>query len=150
MVIGRAVALRIAAVVALALGLVVMHHIATPDDHNASPHHSSNLTTSDTAAAVHDGAHDDDLHPSAAHHGDSHALQAENDGTATGHELLHLCLFIVTTAALGMTGLVLAAWLRQPRPWSQEHARANWILPARPPPRLRGSTLLVSLCVMRT
>ncbi|SEC41702.1 hypothetical protein SAMN04489727_3675 [Amycolatopsis tolypomycina] len=110
----------------LALCVTAMHHIsASSNEPDTMAAVATSMPTADTA----------DEHPEPAHNGP--------------HDLLHLCLAILT--ALG--SLLLLAWLLLPRqpgtpnpaqPTSPRGSPA----PDRPPDR-PGRTILTSLCVLR-
>lgn len=79
----------------------------------------------------------------------SQAADTENDAPSAGHELLHLCLAVMTAAVVVLVGWLLLAR----RPWLRMSAVAAFgalPMPSRAPPRRHGSALLTSLCVMRT
>lgn len=137
--------MRVVAGAVLVLGMVAMHHIAQPE-HDASATHQSPVVTTYEPVAVEHGATLDVV--PADDGGDRSAM--DEDAPTAAHGLLHLCLAVLTAAAV----LMVAGWLLGPwRTWPAE--RRSWLVkvwrqPPRPPPRPHGSALLVSLCVMRT
>jgi hypothetical protein len=128
----------------LVLGILVMHHIARPS-HDAPAAHDSSVVQ--LQAADH-GTNADmvgvaDTRPGFA------GTAVGDDAPPTGHDLLHLCLAVMTTAVVLLVGWLLLSR----RVWTMISPvlvfRAGPVL-ARPPPRPRGSVLLVFLCMMRT
>ncbi|SDS77468.1 DUF6153 family protein [Jiangella sp. DSM 45060] len=127
----RQLALRLLLVAVLALGLVAMHHLAGAGDGRAE----AQVTAVDAAAPAGHAAPSD------------HGAASGDDGA--GHGLFHLCLAVLTAAALMLAGWLLLG----PRRWTsllRPGALLTPPAPARPPPRPHGSALLVSLCVLRT
>jgi hypothetical protein len=137
-------AIRVWAVAVLVLGILVMHHMARPSNDAPTAHESSAVQLQ------------------AAGHGTNADMavvaktRLGGEGTAAGdevppidHDLLHLCLAVITAAVALLVGWLLLTR----RVWTMISPvlvfRARPVL-ARPPPRPRGSVLLVSLCVMRT
>jgi hypothetical protein len=123
----RPVALRWAFLVALALGIVGMHHLAMP---GGEPQHAGHATAVAVASVAADPACCDNM----AGHG--------------MHDLLHLCL-----AVLGAAVGLLLSWLLLRRGTTTASSRSRTALAAlagRDRPRAhRPSTSLSSLCVLR-
>ncbi|RIQ23211.1 hypothetical protein DY240_12825 [Jiangella rhizosphaerae] len=118
---------RLLVLAALLLGIVLMHHVA------GAGHADGHSPAHEPAAAAHAEGHDGEPSPS-----------------PSGHELVHLCLAVLTAAVLVLAGRVL---LRRLPPLARRARDAVVTWPARrvrPPPRLYGSALLTSLCVLRT
>jgi hypothetical protein len=171
MVRGSAVARRIRralVVCALVAGVAAMHHVgtATPDVATAPP-------TAVAAAAVHSLVDAGGLSTGAVtdHHAGAEPARATGPAaaapaattaghpadhaathgpTGAGHDLLHLCLAVVVSAALALLGWLLV-----------RHGVLRWVvrrwsgaLPGRallrPPRAVLGRSLLLSVCVMRT
>ncbi|TDD69934.1 hypothetical protein E1262_11225 [Jiangella aurantiaca] len=129
------------AVAVLVLGIVVMHHVARPEHDGSGGPGSSAMVDSPTAAVGHAEGAD----VSAA----SDSGVADGDAPSAGHGLLHLCLAVLTAAAVLVVGWLLLArrpWL----PMSSFVAFRARPKPSRAPPRPHGSALLMSLCVIRT
>lgn len=139
--IGR-LAARVMAVAVLVLGLVVMHHVARAGTDGASSHESPTMAADANETIEHAmGAN--------VVAGDLAADTEHGDASSAGHDLLHLCLAVVSAAAVLVVGwllLVRRPWL----PTSSFVAFRARPKPSRAPPRPHGSALLMSLCVMRT
>ncbi len=115
--------------VALALGVLAMHHVSQADDARAGFGQSAMAPVTDGAP----GAHPDVDH---------------DKPTPAGHnDLLHLCLAVVCAAV----GLAIALWLiRTRREWFSPLAWSNTIRAAiRAPPPRWGRDILHSVCVLR-
>lgn len=128
-------ALRVWAVAVLVLGIVVMHHVAQPSHDTAV----DEMSVTQTQAADHGMDPPDG----------SGAAAAEDDPSSSVHDMLHLCLAVMTAAAVLLAGWVLLVRCRWTEPSLFVAFRAQ-PMPARPPPRPHGPELLMSLCVMRT
>ncbi|PZF86070.1 hypothetical protein C1I92_02495 [Jiangella anatolica] len=142
--IGRFAA-RVAAVAVLVFGIVVMHHIAQSGHDGSAAPEAPTLASGVGEAAGHAmSASGPQLSDDAA------AGTAAGDGAmSAGHVMLHLCLAVLTAAAVVLVGWLLLTL----RPWAVASPLVLFRvrpLPARPPPRPHGSALLMSLCVMRT
>jgi Family of unknown function (DUF6153) len=126
----RPVALRWVFLVALALGIVGMHHMAMP---GAEPRHAGHpvAATVSVASVEADPACCDDM-----------------PGHGGMHDLLHLCLAVLCAAAA-----LLLSWLLLRRGATASPPRSRTYLAAlagRDPPRVHApSTSLSSLCVLR-
>lgn len=134
--------IRVWAVAVLALGIVVMHHVAQPS-HDSPVGHEASITQAGPGG--HEmGSASAPVEPHGA------PMDADSDeAPAGGHGLLHLCLAVLTAAAAALMGWLLVVR----RVWSMmPPVPALWsrLVPASPPPRPYGATLLRSLCVMRT
>lgn len=134
---------RVVAMAALVLGIVVMHHVVRPDHEMSAAHQSSAMATAERVVE-----HGMSLDTAPAVGGSSGSAMGD-EVPSTSHGLLHLCLAVLTAAVL-----VLAGWLLLARrPWTSTSPFVAFRvrpIPARPPPRPHGSALLTSLCVMRT
>lgn len=137
-------AIRVWAVAVLVLGILVMHHVARTG-HDALAVHEWSVVQPQGA----DHGLDADLAGVADTRPGYAGIAVGNDAPPTGHDLLHLCLAAMTAAAVLLVGWLLLTR----RVWTMIPPvlvfRTRPVL-ARPPPRPRGSVLLVSLCVMRT
>ncbi|WP_216093984.1 hypothetical protein [Jiangella alba] len=78
------------------------------------------------------------------------AAHAEHEPSPSGHGLAHLCLAVLTAAALVLAGRLRAARLPDVVGRPRDAFVAGWTRWARPPPRPHGAALLTSLCVQRT
>jgi hypothetical protein len=125
--------LRVVAVAVLALGIVLMHHVARPD-HDTSAGQALSIGSHAATTSV------DGQAPAAA----------SNQAPLAGHEMLHLCLAVLMSAVILLVGRLYG--LRPRSPWLVPLVRHHVLGPARsrPPPRPYGTALFVSLCVMRT
>jgi hypothetical protein len=118
----------------LALAVVGMHHVPL------APHHA----TLQPAAA---GIHAAEMLPAPADLPE--ARSPSDSGTGVGHDLLHLCLVVLSATG----GLLLLAWLLVAvtnglagrRPGLRPSVRHAWRLP-----RASGRSLLTFVCVSRT
>lgn len=146
--IGR-LGVRALAVAALVLGLVAMHHLVRSDDDGSAIHQSHSAAT--TVAMERPGAAAHGPVPATAGHDASGRSGTGDDAPpAAVHDLVHLCLAVLTTALLIPAVRLLSA--RRPSPTRRRNSAptTDGRAPKRPPPRPAGSTLLVSLCVLRT
>ena len=133
--------MRVVAVAVLVLGIVVMHHVDRSGHGGSGDQEASTITAVPVQVVGHE------MGANAA--GGLAAAEAEDEAPSAGHDLLHLCLTVMTAAAVLVVGWLLLAR----RGWMSTTLvvafRARPV-PARPPPRPHGSALLRSLCVMRT
>lgn len=130
-------ATRLLTIAVLLFGVVAMHHLA-------GPHHARGADQSaPVVAEAEPGGHESGIHGAVADGVGS------SDASEDAHGLLHLCLAVLTAAVS-----LLAAWMLLARDGALvAPPRAPVLLsrlPARSPPRLYGSSLLLFLCVMRT
>lgn len=110
---------------ALLLGIVLMHHVAGAghaDGH--SPAHEATSTV--------------------------HATGHESEPSPSAHGLVHLCLAVLTAAALVLAGRLLVSRLPHVVRRARDLVVTVPTLGARPPPRAHGAALLTSLGVSRT
>ncbi len=111
---------RILLLCVLTLSVLGMHHVALP---SSEPGHSVMTTEASTAMA---------------------GTQPSGDaGSGMGHDLLHLCLVVLSAAA----GFVLATWLLATVGASRAEFGDRPSFPR--PPRAAGRSLLASVCVLR-
>ncbi|PZF83906.1 DUF6153 family protein [Jiangella anatolica] len=136
-------AIRLLAVAALVLGIVLMHHVArSGHEAAASEQPSAGMSTSMSMSMSMS------MSPQADPGCDCPPGAGDHD-QPSGHGLLHLCLAVLTAAAAALAGWLLLATRPiavLPREWRP----GAWRRAERGPPRPHGSALLVSLCVMRT
>lgn len=130
------IAVRVVALAVLVLGIVVMHHVARPG-HDASIGDETSLVQPHSS----EGAPAADEPPTGA---------TSDDSPVERHDLLHLCLSVMTTVVVLLIGRVLLALRRWRRSGAFEAFRPPAMVATRAPPRPHGSALLVSLCVLRT
>lgn len=144
--------MRTLPVFALVAGIAVMHQAgAAAADVPALPGAPGTTEAAPHAAAEAAGL---DSHGSAHGHsaGPAGYSAAHQDAAGGGaaHDVLHLCLAVVLSAALALLGWLLVRhgvlWLI-PRLWAAASRRPPV---GRPPRAVPGSVLLISLCVMRT
>ncbi|WP_051425481.1 DUF6153 family protein [Jiangella gansuensis] len=130
---------RLLVVVVLVLGIVMMHHVAQSGRHELP-------VVADQAAGHAAAMSPTGTHADPAGSGPGSSL----DDTTLEHGLLHLCLAVVTAAALLVIGRLLRGWRWLPAVGS---TLTPAVLPVRrrpAPPRPYGTVLLTSLCVLRT
>jgi hypothetical protein len=127
--------LRVLVVCALLVGVVLMHHTATDGGHEATA--PDPRVSTDHFVLAGSGGHD------------GHTDPATEESGGMAHSVLHLCIAILASAALAVLGWLLVR--RATRWW------ALWIpavshrwLPTVRLPRVSGSALVISLCVLRT
>jgi hypothetical protein len=152
---------RLFVVSALTAGVAVMHHVGTasPDADTAPPtavvtaasHILADSGGGSTSAAADGPAHSRSTGPAAAAAAPVPAGHAADHGTAGwAHDLLHLCLAVVVSAALALLGRLLVqrgALLWIVARWTGVPCRPSMV---RPPQVRPGRALLLSVCVMRT
>lgn len=139
---GGPLALRLTAVVVLVLGIVVMHHTARADHEASAAHRSSAVTT-----AEHDVVPQRSGVIAAPAGADRTGMR--DDAPSTAHDLLHLCLAVLTAALVLVAGLLLL--IRHGMPMLLRLRYAVFGRPrTRAPPRPHGVSLLMFVCVIRT
>jgi hypothetical protein len=131
--------LRLFAVGALLGGVVFMHHTMTVPPAASS----AAAATQDHRAGAR--AHLDVVPASPV----DESMATDRGADSHSHDLLHLCLAVLASAAIMLLGWLLGS--RVQLAWSS-HARLqeHRVRILRPPRRPSGTTLLLSLCVMRT
>jgi hypothetical protein len=119
--------------VALALGVVLMHHAQGPYVSASPPTHALAVNAAPITAAADDGC---ECHPAGEHNGAPFS---------SGHDLLHLCLAIL----IGFAAFLLVAFRRGPGAAiaSPRRSLAPPGLRRRPP--IPVAQRLAALCVMR-
>ncbi|MEV4646378.1 DUF6153 family protein [Saccharopolyspora sp. NPDC049357] len=119
--------------VALALGVVLMHHAPGPHVSESPPAHTLAMSAAPITATADDGCEC------------RHAGEHSGAPFSSGHDVLHLCLAIL----IGFAAFVLMAFRRGPGPTAAGPARSST------PPGMRGrppipvARRLAVLCVMR-
>lgn len=110
---------------ALTLSVLGMHHVALP------PHETGHSAMAEAAMTA----------PASA---DMTTVAQPSGDSGTGHDLLHLCLVVLSAAAVFLLGTLLLATVRETRAGPGDRR------PTFPRvPRAAGRSLLASVCVLR-
>ncbi|WP_157987509.1 hypothetical protein [Jiangella endophytica] len=117
---------RLLVLAALLLGIVLMHHVAGAG-------HTDGHSPAHEPTATHAAGHENEPSPS-----------------SEGHGLAHLCLAVLSAAALVLAGRLLLGRLPDVTRRARDVVLAGRTLWAWPPPRAHGAALLTSLGVSRT